>query len=119
MTADDRGEQAYQAIYVNGHANGSLMVRMARTEERLGAVDETLVEIKDILSEMADDAKTATNRLLKTFALWLTICTLLFAILDFLAPSIKKALNITADASQTTIGQTATNPPSEVHRDNR
>lgn len=93
------GDAAFRSIFINGHPNGSLMVRMANAEEKLAAQNHMLQEIKD-----------GIDKLPKKLLLWLSILAALIVILEFLGPSIQKTLKIAGVPVQT-ISQDAKIPP--------
>lgn len=105
---DQRGAHAYNAVYVNGHPNGSLMVRMAKVEERSEAMEDGIHEIKVAIDQMP-----------KKLLIWLTIIATAIAIFEFLAPSIRKSIGMAdiapvAQSTDATAGQ-----PVIEHHDGR
>lgn len=73
----------YTAVFINHHANGSLMARMSNVEREQEEYRQNLEEIK-----------IGIDGLPKKLLLWLSILVALLALFEFLTPSIQKKLNM-------------------------
>lgn len=96
----EKWNDAYDCIRVNHHENGSLMARMNAVELQQEHTRETLDKINQNI-----------ERLPKKLLTWLTIIVLLLTIFTFIAPSLRKAMNMpTANMEHHEISQEATIP---------
>jgi hypothetical protein len=84
-TIDEKSDKAYAAIFVNGHPKGSLMTRAARNEE----------DIQRILDKV--------DKLPNTILTYLLIAGSLLVILQFLGPSIRKAMGMISMSNPVTM----------------
>lgn len=100
----ESGVEAYRGLYINGHPNGSIMVRMSKVEEMSETNEEVMREIKKSIDDLP-----------KKLVIWLTILTLLIAIFQFLTPSIKKSMGM-ARIEGPTLSQETALPPSFERR---
>lgn len=94
-----QGQQAYTALFVNGHPKGSVMVRMAAIEKEQETMNETLQRIEKGIDDLP-----------KKLLTWLLILSTFIAIVEFLGPSLRKTLNISEEHTEQ-IGLDARNPP--------
>lgn len=77
------GEEAYQAVKVNGHESGSLMDRMTIVETRLTVVETTLPRIEKKLDDLLDQLGKRVGGLFVGLAA-------LIVIIQFFGPSLRK-----------------------------
>lgn len=96
------GIEAWNAIFVNGHPKGSLMVRMARTEDNQEGMEKKI----DRMQETLDDLP---SKLGKMVLLWLSIAVTLIGIMQFLGPSLRKTMGL-AENPQPTLAESAHTP---------
>lgn len=85
-------DKAYSALFVNGHPRGSIMTRTARNEE----------DIQRILDKV--------DKLPNTILTYLLIAGALLVILQFLGPSIRKAMGMASRTPDTTLSENAILP---------
>lgn len=94
------GMEAHRAIFINGHPNGSIMVRLANVEERQDAQDKSLKRIEDGIEAMP-----------KKLFLWLSILVVVLTIFQFfIAPALRKDMNL-GELPTHELSQDAKNPP--------
>ena len=106
----EQAEKAFNAIFINGHQNGSLMVRMARNEEQLATMNGTLEMIQADVKATKTTMDEFPGRLMRNLVLFLTFVTLLIGLIVFLGPSIRKSMGMSAYAPMTTAATDAALP---------
>jgi hypothetical protein len=92
-------EKTFSAVFINGHPRGSVMVRIANIESQQANQDEKLDEIKKGIDDLP-----------KKLFIWLSILTLFFGLVTFLAPSLRKAMDL-SQAPTRDLSQDAKIPP--------
>jgi len=88
----EKVNQTWGAVFLNGHPKGSLMVRMSNVENTQANMDEKVDDLKKSFDQMG-------NKIL----LWLSIAVALIALLQFLGPSIRKAIGLNNESSKVSI----------------
>jgi hypothetical protein len=101
ISADDIKDfrETYTAVFINHHVNGSLMARMNNVEKAQKDTQEFLEKIDKNIEDLP-----------KKLFLWLSIIVLLLTIFTFLAPSLRKSLNMGAMQPERQVSQDAKIP---------
>lgn len=80
---EEKVEQSWSAIFVNGHPKGSLLVRISNVEAGLDSYEKNT-------DAKLDDIKKSVDELPKKMLTWLLIIGALIGILQFIGPSLRQ-----------------------------
>jgi hypothetical protein len=91
------GQDAFRALFINGHAKGSVMVRMATMEERQDTMEEKIDEVGRDVKTAIRSLDELPRRLVRNLLLGLSVLAAFIAIVTFLGPSLRKAWGMADD----------------------
>jgi hypothetical protein len=91
------GQDAFRALFINGHAKGSVMVRMAKVEQQQDMLEARVDEIGRDVKIVVESLNNLPRRLVRNLLLGLTVLAAFIAIVTFLGPSLRKAWGMTDD----------------------